>query len=149
MVDTNYAVLLNDINSVALKGPNSLYLVAGQNIRISESHLGRSRDRYQVQTLSYTYGFTTQSDHREQELLTFHWNLHPEPSPAIPPGHVHIGRRLLANPTVIRPGDFQNAHIPTGFISFTTVIRFAIAELGVDPITKNWESILASAEAIL
>jgi hypothetical protein len=149
MVDTNYAVLLNDMNSVPLKGPTSLYLVAGQNIRFSESHLGSSRDRYQVQILSYTYGFTDQSEHGEQELLTFHWNHHSEPSPAIPPGHVHIGRSLLANPTVIRPGDFQNAHIPTGFIPFTTVVRLAIAELGVIPITRNWESILASADAML
>jgi hypothetical protein len=66
MVDTNYAVLLNDMNSVPLKGPTSLYLVTGQNIRFSESHLGSSRDRYQVQILSYTYGFTDQSEHGEQ-----------------------------------------------------------------------------------
>lgn len=147
LADTTYAVTLNDMNSVLLKGPNTLYLVAGQNILISEKTSARSRDRYQVQTLSYTYGFTIKTECGEQELLTFHWNHDQAPSHSIAPGHLHVGRGLLANSTVIRPGDFQNAHIPTGFITFAAVVRFAITELGVAPLTKDWNLVLAAAEA--
>jgi hypothetical protein len=119
LVDTNYAVLLNNMNSMPLNRPNALHLIAGQNVRISERQLGTSGDRFQVRTLTYTYGFTNKTETREQELLTFHWN-HVSTAPhSIPPGHLHVGRGLLAHPTVIRPGDFQNAHIPTGFIAFT------------------------------
>lgn len=62
------------------------------------------------------------------------------------PFSVHIGRGLLASPVVVRLGDFHRAHIPTGYIDFTAIVRFAIVELGVDPLAPAWESILEAAE---
>jgi hypothetical protein len=145
--DTDYAVTLNDMDSVPLKGPAPLHLVAGQIIRILEANSERRSERYRVLTVAYTYGFVLRDDRGEHELLTFHWNRDLIPSRSIPAGHLHIGRGILATPTAIKSGDFHNAHIPTGYVEFPAIVRFAIAELGVTSLTQSWAPILEGAEA--
>ena len=145
--DADYAVTLNDMDSVPLKAPTPLHLVAGQIIRIHEANPERRCERYRVLTVAYTYGFVLQDDRGEHELLTFHWNRDRIPFRSIPAGHLHIGRGILATPTAVRSGDFHNAHVPTGYVEFSAIVRFAIAELGVTPLTQSWASILEGAEA--
>jgi hypothetical protein len=100
-----------------------------------------------VKTTSYTYGFTQKlRDGAEVELLHFHWERERSTQNPYPLGHLHIGPGLLAHPTPIRAGDFHNAHIPTGRVSFESVVRFAIIELGVEPLREDWESALKKTE---
>lgn len=146
--ESDYIVTLNDMRLVPLKGPFSLRVVAGQVVRFLEERLERGRPRYRVLTVAYTYGFAFSDDRGDHELLTFHWNRDRVSPVLFPSGHLHIGRGLLANPTPIRPGAFHSAHIPTGYLDFPAIVRFAIVELGVAPLTPAWGSILAEAEAL-
>jgi hypothetical protein len=98
--------------------------------------------------LSYVYGFSLMTDDSERELITFHWNRERDVFALIPNGHVHIGPALLEEPTTVRSGDFHNAHVPTDQLPFSTVVRFAIVELGVVPQVRDWRSILARSEAL-
>jgi hypothetical protein len=147
--NTEYSVALNNMNSVPLKGPSRIFLIAGQTVRIHDSHSTNPHERYRVIPLSYTYGFSIGKGRGEHELLTFHWNAEGNPSNIIPNAHLHIGPGLLAAPTVVRPRDFHNAHVPTGYITFAAVVRFAIAELGVIPQNRDWVSVLWNSETLL
>jgi hypothetical protein len=144
--ETNYAITLNDSNSVPLKSTPRIYLVAGQIITIHEWHPEVPNERYRVQMLSYVYGFTMRMDAKEVELLTFQWNREPDPSNDYPLGHLHIGPGLLSKTAPIRPKDFHKAHIPTERLSFEAIVRFAIVELGVKPDNKHWQTTLEASE---
>jgi hypothetical protein len=147
--DVIYPVALHDMNSVRLKSRIGVYLVAGQNIRIYEADPRHAQERYRVMTLKYTYGFTHMTTAgKEVELLTFHWSREHSPGDRSPPGHLHIGNGLLADPTVIRAGDFANAHIPTERLSLEAVIRFAIMELEVEPLRDDWADVLDETEGV-
>jgi hypothetical protein len=145
--ETNYSVTLNNMNSVPLSSTPRVYLVAGQTIRIYEWHPGVADEQYRVQAVSYTYAFTTKAAGNEVELLRFEWRRESDLSTPYPRGHLHVGPGLLATPTVIRPGDFHKAHIPTKRISFEAIVRFAITELNVRPQQAAWETTLAASEA--
>lgn len=135
------------MDSVPLHG--ALRFAAGQIIRFHEEKLGRNRDRYRIQTIAYTYILAVSDGKAERELLTFHWHRNRVSPRVIPAGHLHIGRGLLANPAPVRSDDFHRAHIPTGYIDFTAIVRFAIVELGVAPLTPAWASRLEHAVAAL
>jgi hypothetical protein len=147
VANTPYSAALNTMNSVRLKSRDGIYFVAGQTVEIYEWKLDRPQQRYRVKTLSYTYGFTRKvASEEEVELLYFHWVREQSAQNPYPLGHLHIGPGLLANPTVIRPGDFHNAHIPTERVSFEAVVRFAIVELGVEPLRNDWRTALKATE---
>jgi len=120
--------------------------VAGQTIRIYPWHPDVPDEQYRVQALSYTYAFTMKAAGKEDDLLRFEWRREPNPSSPYPRGHLHVGPGLLGTPTVIRPGDFHKAHIPTKRLSFESIVRFAITELKVQPQQKSWEATLAASE---
>jgi hypothetical protein len=145
--DTTYVVALNRMDSVRLRSREGLYLVAGQRIRIYEANPELPQERYRVTTLWYAYGFTQKArDGSEEELIAFHWDRERTAQNPYPLGHLHIGPALLANQTVIRPGDFHNAHIPTERVALEAVVRFAITELNVQPLCDDWETILEATE---
>jgi hypothetical protein len=146
--NTTYSAALNEMNSVPLKSDDGIHLVAGQTIQIYEWKPKHPQQRYRVKTLSYIYGFTqkTRDSDEEVEMLSFHWDRERIGVVRYPLGHLHIGPGLLANPTPIRLGDFHNAHIPTERVSFEAVVRFAIVELGVQPLFEDWEPRLKATE---
>jgi hypothetical protein len=88
-VDVDYSVSLNDMNSVPMKAPTTISLIAGQIVRIRDWSSGHTRERFRVSTKRYVYGITIGRDEEEQELLTFHWNQEQRMSIAIPRGHLH------------------------------------------------------------
>ena len=146
-----YSVALNDMDSVPLQmvDPDAprVYLVAGQTIKIYEWHPSVPKEKYRVQALSYTYAFTTMVEEHELEILTFQWKRQRTSDDPYPSGHLHVGAAVLAKPTVIRPDGFHKAHIPTKRLSFESVVRFAITDLGVKPQRKKWQGLLAASEA--
>lgn len=142
------AVALNAMNSSPLKSRFGINLVAGQRIEIYDTGSEIAQQRYAVRINAYVYGFTRAGRSGEEvEILHFHWDREPLPGNPYPPGHLHIGKGLLAQPTFMRRGDFHHAHIPTGRVSMESVIRFAIMELEVEPLERNWSHVLADSEA--
>lgn len=142
------AVTLNAMNSSPLKSRHGINLVAGQRLEIYETGSEFAQQRYAVRINAYVYGFTRPGQSGEEvEILHFHWDRVPSPGNPYPPGHLHIGQGLLAQPTFTRRGDFHHAHIPTGQVSIESVIRFAIVELDVAPLDQNWAVVLSESEA--
>ncbi len=45
------------------------------------------------------------------------------------------------------PDTFSKLHIPTGPVSLAAIVRFAIEELGVTPIPRDWNERLGNVEA--
>jgi hypothetical protein len=141
------SVALNAMNSSPLRSRHGINLVAGQIIEIYETG-AEIAQRYGVRINAYVYGFTRAGRSGEEvEILHFHWDREPSPGNPYPPGHLHIGQGLLAQPTFMRQGGFHHAHIPTGHVSMESVIRFAIMELDVEPLHRNWGVVLTESEA--
>lgn len=101
-----------------------LYLDAGQ--KFSVYHDGTE---FRVRTQGYMYTLS-ESERLETEILSWHW--HP---PARSRPHVHVGETQLG-------------HIPTGRVTFESVVRYAIVELDAVPARNDWDDILLETEAL-
>lgn len=99
---------------------------------------------YRVHTQEYWYQFELDDG---VELLAFHWT--PETGDARQKRypHLHVGAALLLPDTPILPGQLHKRHIPTGRVSVESVVRFAIEELGVQPIVSDWSDVLDQGQA--
>jgi hypothetical protein len=96
--------------------------------RITAAETGRLR--WDTPTVGYLYEFT---DVAGRELVAFHW--HPDSRSPITFPHVHIGAR-------IGDLDLSKLHIPTGVLKLPQIIRFAIEEVGVEPLREDWRAAL-------
>lgn len=87
--------------------------------------------------MGYIYQVEAIRNELPAEVVAFHW--HPEPEQLVRFPHVHLGYGA---------GDLQHgldkAHIPTGQLAIADIIRFAITELGVEPLRVDWEELLAA-----
>lgn len=90
---------------------------------------------YRVVTTGYLYAV---DDEDGAEMLAFHWHTGGR-SPVTYP-HLHLG----AGARVGRP-EVAGAHIPTGQIGLSQVVRLAIEELGVEPRRPDWREVLDDA----
>jgi hypothetical protein len=72
-------------------------------------------------------------DANDQEILAFHW--HPDSRSSITHPHLHIsaGARVGYAP-------LQKAHVPSGHVALQEVLRFAITDLGVEPLIDRDEA---------
>jgi hypothetical protein len=119
---------LNQGLPVRLPGNERLHLVVLVGYTISEEP-GLQR-RWTVTVSSYTYSIF---DSDQQELLAFHW--HPDSRSSITHPHLHIsaGARVGYAP-------LQKAHVPSGHVALQEVLRFAITDLGVEPLIDRDEA---------
>lgn len=67
-------------------------------------------------------------------ILAYHW--HPVGVSPVTWPHLHIGGSLVGI-------DLSKAHLPTGVVALQDVLRFAIADLGVEPLRDDWSEVLA------
>lgn len=112
--------------------PSSWYLFLGIELKaVSE---GR---RYQLQVLRYAYRVQRTPSLQDEAEIRFEYV-----SRALAPRgqwsrqHVQLHRDYEN----VRPGFAPNRlHIPTGGVVLEDVIRFVIADLGVPPLTDQWE----------
>lgn len=130
-------------------GRNAAYVLRfAQRYRVAQ----RDGREWEVQTTAYSYWLLDRAGH---ELLLYQWipaGLSPVTTP-----HLHVG--ALAHPHVSALVQAQaplapltRAHLPTGFISLTDILRMAVADLGVEPLERNPRSVagrLAAADAAL
>jgi hypothetical protein len=116
---------------VPLKGPQriSLGLIHGYEVE-------RAGDVWQVRTTGYSYEILLPDQY---SLIGWHW--HPRGRSTVTWPHVHIPRHT-------RPVDLSKAHVPTGLISLQSVLRFAIEEVGAEPLRPDWRVVLAETELL-
>jgi hypothetical protein len=108
---------------VPLRG--GLGLTADQWLRTAEDH---DRGGWRTVLAGYLYAL----DSEDGELIAFHW--HPGRSSSHEEPHLHV-RGLT------------KAHVPTGgAVQLGQVLRFAIADLAVEPIRSDWERVLDQHE---
>lgn len=98
-------------------------------------------DQWEIQTIAYSYLIFR--DDREE--IAYHWDHEATAVGAITIPHVHFGKDLahggLPPHDRERLGALASAHMPTGLVPITDVLRAAIHDLGVEPIRHQGESV--------
>jgi hypothetical protein len=69
-------------------------------------------------------------------VCAYHW--HPVGASHVTSPHLHLGGQ-------IGDIDLSKLHFPTGAVALPDVLRFAIADLGVEPLRADWRDLLAPA----
>lgn len=131
---TEGALYLTD-QAGRLRGATVLSLSIAVTYTTTRDSVG-SRD-WAARLTSYRYLLRLPSG---RQLLAYHW--HPVGRSPIVTPHLH----LRSHPA---PVDLTHAHLPTGPVTLSAVLRCAIAELGVEPLRADWEHVLAPLEAPL
>jgi len=77
-----------------------------------------------------------------REILVFHW--HPESVSPVKHPHIHLSSRI--RPIPLEPVGLTLSlaahHIPTGPVALADVVRYLIADAGVEPRRPDWPDIL-------
>jgi hypothetical protein len=81
-------------------------------------------------------------DTNERELLAWHW--HPMGNSPITHTHLHVSSQIapLDLGRGLAPLPLADLHIPTGPVSLADIVRFLIAEVGVQPRKPDWQAVL-------
>jgi len=137
-VDQEYTIALNRSEPLQLRSSPGRYLSASQRFRVARNE-GGSTGPFLAYTIEYWYQFLFDD---EVELLAYHWT--PE---AFALGqktypHLHIGAAMVSVAAPVFPDTFHKKHVPSGQVSIESVVRFAIEELGVPPLRRDWSDIL-------
>lgn len=96
---------------------------------------------HHLHTLRYTY--TISPGGRDGEpLLRWEYVRHPEPEGA------GWARHHLQGPVTLPWGSgisLNDLHLPTGFVPVEEVLRFCIHDLGVAPLSEDWNGVLENS----
>jgi hypothetical protein len=117
------------------RSPYGLFLI--QKIKVIPDD--KQEGCWRVKTLAYEYNIERWDDH--QEIVCFHWE---GAESANPNPHIHIGFAATDESLPIGP----KHHIPSGRVAIEDVVRFAIEEVGVQPVKGTWHSIVESAKGL-
>ncbi len=125
--------LSEDPAPLRLRSGRRLYLVAGQFCRLApdDQHPGA----WQMRLEGYVYSVRF-SQSEEGECFAWHW--HPG---SVTDPHLHVAAH---HPDA---GDLSRLHLPAALITFQAVLRFLLAELGVQPLRADWQRILSPNES--
>jgi hypothetical protein len=98
--------------------------------------------RHQLYTARYKY--TLRRDGSQEPL--FRWEYVRQPAPDAQWCRHHLQGEV---PLPIRDGDSQltldDLHVPTGFTTVEEILRFCISDLGVEPLSREWDGILTDS----
>ena len=123
------------VESGLLRGASRLMLTLEQYYRIAEPPSSRTAP-WQVEIVGYDYAVY---DSDEREILLYHW--HPHGGSPIASPHLHLGSGAQVGRREIR-----DAHLPTGHIPLSALLRLLIVEMGVQPRRQDWDTILSEGE---
>ena len=142
-LNRTYTLPLNDGDPVSLRSSPGVVFSAGQKFRIIDDN-PVERGQYRATTIQYWYQFATMDG---SKLFTWHWT--PETRD---PGqrrfpHLHIGSGLVDPNGPFLPDTLSGRHIPTGRVSIEAIVRFAIEELGAEPVRQDWDGVLTEGHA--
>jgi len=143
-INTTYALPLNDGDPVSLGSALGLVFSAGQWFGIIEVN-AVERGQYLAKTIQYWYELATTDG---SKLFTWHWTPETtEPGQRRYP-HLHVGSGLIDSNGPFLPDTLHKRHIPTGRVSIEAVVRFAIEELGSEPVRDDWDKVLEVGHAL-
>jgi hypothetical protein len=131
------SALLNAGRPAALNATPRIWLWVAHSYRAIPI-AGDPVNGWTVSTSSYYYAYTT-SEAQKPEIIAYHW--HPDGEGAFRWPHLHIGAAWTAE----RPRFSSHWHVPSGRVPLEHVLRFAIRELGVVPIDREYESVFDGA----
>ena len=131
VADTSHTLVMNRGNPVRLGGTSALWLSIQQYYRIVGSETPRTP--WTVAEVGYRYEVM---DADAREILAYHW--HPTGQSSFVSQHLHIGHGAM-----LGREEFQNAHLPTGYVSVADLVRLLVEDFGVTPRHGNWESVLS------
>ena len=117
-------------DSGLLRGSSQLMLRLEQYYRIAEPPLPRTR--WQVEIVGYDYAVY---DSDEREILLYHW--HPRGGSPVATPHLHLG-----NGAQVGRREVRGAHLPTGHVPLSDLLRLLIEEMGVQPRRQDWDTVL-------
>lgn len=139
-VGSEYALVLNSGDPLPLRTLSSpaILLSVAQRFEIVRDDAVEDGP-FRVHTRAYWYRFELED---EAELLAFHWTPETQNSQEKRYPHLHIGAALLTADTPLLPGVLHKRHVPTGRVSIESIVRFAIEELGTQPLVPNWNDVL-------
>lgn len=123
-------------NPVPLRGEPLLALNLAHGYRIIEE--SGANGPWMVRTTFYYYALKGRDG---REILSFHWR------PELPRGskdfvttpYVHVGPGAEFGLSLL-----DGAHIPTNLIGLEEVLRFAIRDLRVQPLRRDWQKALGT-----
>ena len=145
-VGETYPVSIGLASPVVLRtraGSPQIGLTVAQEIRVGDTGSARRSERFVVSVVKYYYALTT---HDGTEIIGYHWT--PEtidPNQKTFP-HLHIGAINLSADAPVRPVTLARAHFPTGIVSVTSIVRLAIEEFDVQPLRRNWSTVLSRSD---
>jgi hypothetical protein len=97
-------------------------------------------DRWEIRTFAYSYLLFRD----DREIVGYHWD-HEAVAGAVRTPHVHLGKDLthagLPREDRDRLGSLAAAHMPTGPMPFTAILRTAIRDFDVEPLRRQGETI--------
>ncbi len=125
-----HLLTMNRQTPVRLGGQSRLRFRLRQYYRITESDSPGTS--WMVMETGYRYAVT---DADGRDVFEYHW--HPVGQSPIVAPHLHIGYGAMAT----RP-EFSGAHLPTGQVSISEILRTLIRDFSVTPRRSDWESVL-------
>lgn len=112
---------------VRLRGPSRLALSVLLDVETEQGDQG----------VAGLAGYADEISHADGRMvLAYHW--HPVGLSHVTMPHLHLGGRLDSL-------GLSKAHLPTGVVSLPDVLRFAVVELGVEPLREDWRAVLSVA----
>jgi hypothetical protein len=117
------------VRFASTKHRKGVYLFADQNFEFVRHDTGAYAGQFKIHTLGYVYTVSL-ADNIDQGLTFFHWHPRDRQDP-----HVHL---RTDDPNATTAEGVHGLHIPTGRVSFETVVRFLIDEFAVRP-ASGWE----------
>lgn len=126
-------------------GTPSIGLTIAQELRLGDTGSARRHERFVVSLVRYYYALTTRDGaeiiayHRAPETQDPHQKTFP---------HLHVGSINLRPDAPVRSGTFNRAHFPTGRVSVVSIIRLAIEEFDVQPLRRDWDTVLTQCDSL-
>ena len=118
----SHSFMLNRGEPVRLRGESRVHL----DLTVLYQIVERTGQQYRWQVVTTGYYYTLM-DANQREIVGFHW--HPVGRSPIVEPHLHLGPGAQ-----IGYERLHRAHVPTGPVSIQDVLRFAIVDLGVEPL---------------
>lgn len=143
-LDADYPLVLNNNDSVLLRGEADVFFSAGQRFRIVEDK-EIEHGPYRVHTVEYWYQIDCPED---SQVLTYHWKPESDTTSLEQAPHLHIGSSVVANDAPLMRKTFSKLHIPTGRVSIESIVRFLIIEIKVHPSVIEWETVLDEGQRL-
>jgi hypothetical protein len=113
-------------DAVRLRGTSRLALTVVLDFAFAQS------DRWEARLVGYSHEILYADG---PMLLAYHW--HPVGLSHVTTPHLHLGGSLAGI-------DLSKAHLPTGVVPLQEILRFAIVDLGVEPLRGDWRAVLAA-----